>query len=65
MSSDLTSTVIACNTIEASTIAETRESGADVVRVKTLVRSAIQLGLFLDDPWRLAYLRARWIGHAV
>jgi hypothetical protein len=34
----------------------------DIASVNQLVRSAILSGLCLDDPWRHAYLRDRWIG---
>jgi hypothetical protein len=33
--------------------------------VSQLVRSAVLRGLCLDDPWRHAYLRNRWIGHGI
>jgi hypothetical protein len=34
----------------------------DVTNINQLVHSAILSGLCLDDPWRHAYLRDRWIG---
>jgi hypothetical protein len=36
----------------------------DQASLQQLVRSAVWRGGCLDDPWRHAYLRARWTGRA-
>jgi hypothetical protein len=52
------------DTAGGSPASETRDASVDLAGVKQLVRSAILRGLCLDDPWRHAYLRDRWIGRA-
>jgi hypothetical protein len=41
---------------------ETIGAELEIASVKRIVRSAVWRGGCLDDPWRHAYLRARWIG---
>ena len=50
-----------CAPIEALPASKARDS-ADALRLQRLILCAVQSGLYLDDPWRHAFLHGRWLG---
>jgi hypothetical protein len=62
MASDPVRDVTVNATVNAYASTQSNSAETEFTRLKQLVRSVLQRGLCLDDPWRHAYLRQRWTG---
>jgi hypothetical protein len=44
---------------------EERSAASEWAHLRQLIGSAVRGGVCIDDPWRHAYLRARWVGQTI